>query len=77
MKSSTLICLCLIAVAIFMAAYLIGRDSQRLTEVQGDVGKLKVQVNELRADKLRNEGCWQWLAWIGSQIPVVRRLLHR
>jgi len=77
MKSSTLICLCVIAAAAVIAAYLLGRESERVAVVRGDVNELKIQVSELRTAKLRSEVRWGWLARIGSQIPGVQWLLNK
>ena len=75
MKSSTLICLCVIAVAAVIAAYMLGRESERLAVVQVEVSELKAHVHQLRIDKLRSEGRWGWLVRLGSQVPGVRWFL--
>ena len=77
MKSSTLICLCVIAVAAVIAAYMLGRESERLAVVHADVSELKVHVNQLRIDKFRSEGRWGWLVRLGSQVPGVRWFLPK
>ena len=67
MKSPTLICLCLITVAVVVAAYLLGRDSARLAEVHGDVSELKIQMHGLQADKQRSDGRWSLI----TRIPAI------
>ena len=80
MKSPTLICLCLIAVAVVVAAYLMGRDSGRdsaqLATVQDDVSELKTQVHGLQAEKLRSKARWSVIARIGSSIPYLGKLFR-
>ena len=72
MKTSTLIFIGIIA---FIAAYLLGRYTERLATVQGEVSDLKMRLVKLEEHKLRSEVCWGWFHRIASRVPFVKGLL--
>ena len=72
MKTSRLIFIGIIA---FIAAYLLGRYTERLATVQGEVNDLEMRVIKLKEHKLRSEVCLRWIHRIASRVPFVKGLL--
>ena len=72
MKASTLIFIAIIA---FIAAYMLGRYTERLATVQGEVSDLKMRLVKLEEHKLRSEAWLGWFHRIVSHVPFVKGLL--
>ena len=65
--------MCCLGVVVFVVV----RYAERITALQGDVGRLKERVNELEMRNIRHEERWGWISRIGSRIPLVKCLFHR
>lgn len=58
-----------------MAAYALGRYTEKLATVQGEVGDLKMRVGKLEEHKMRGEVRWGWLRRVAAHVPIVKGLL--